>query len=83
VIDMLMTTEAIDLEKLHKALEGSGRSYFIAKYPDLMAWYDRHIVSTSGLQCPLVQASLMAIWRQEIESNAESFYDSLRTGNWS
>jgi len=80
---MLMATEKIDLEKLHEVLGGSGRFYFIAKYPDLMAWYDQHIISTTGLQCPLVQASLKAIWQQEIESNAESFFDGLRTGNWS
>jgi len=79
---MPVTTETADLEKLHKALEGSGRPYFLARYPVLMAWYDRHIVSPSGLQCPLARASLMAIWQQETESNGESFQYNLESGIW-
>ena len=78
----MLVTETMDLERLHKALQGPGRSYFIARYPDLMAWYDQHIVTTSGLQCPLVQASLKAIWQQEIECDGESFRNSLGSGTW-
>ena len=41
---MLATEQTMDLESLNKALEGSGRTYFVARYPDLVAWYDQHIV---------------------------------------
>ena len=75
---MLATTETAELVELHKALQGSGRAYFVSRYPALVAWYDEHI-ATSEVTCPLVLASLKAIRQQEIESNDESLWNHLAT----
>ena len=77
---MLAMKNEMDLEKLNEAIEGPARSYFISSYPDLMVWYDQHIMS--GLDCPLVQATLKALWQQEMERDAKSFQESLAGGNW-
>ena len=76
---MPATMPQMDLKRLNEILMSeSGRAHFESHYPDLMSWYDEHI--GLGLQSSIVQASLKAMWQQEMERHAESFCESLETG---
>lgn len=62
----------MDLRRLHEILQdASGREHFASRYPDLISWYDENV--SKGIQDSLVQASLSAMWQQEMDRDAESF----------
>jgi len=66
---MLATMPKMDLRRLYEILQGdSGRARFESRYPDLMEWYNQYVGRGFGNE--FVQASLQAIWQQEMERDA-------------
>ena len=78
-IGVMMPVLTMDLRRLYEILQSaSGREHFVSRYPDLMVWYDGHV--SSGFASPLVQASLKALWQQEMERDAQMFTSLSKEG---
>lgn len=77
---MPVMTQDIDLDKLFEAIEGAGREHFQGRYPAEIAWYDQHI--RYGRRSAMIEATLRAIWQQEMERDAKSLRRSLASGDW-
>lgn len=66
---MTVATPDMDLRSLYEILQGeSGRAHLEARYPDEMSWYLSY--SDKGFEHSFVQASLKAMWQQEMERDA-------------
>lgn len=66
-----MTTETLkmDLRRLYEILKDeSGRAQFESRYPELMIWFNEY--EERGFDDSFIQASLKAIWQQEMERDA-------------
>jgi len=61
--------------------KASCRGYFESKHSHIMKFYWKFL-KDAGPNCNIVQAALVALWREEMNSAPESFQESLRTGKW-
>jgi len=57
------------------------REHFRKYFPSALEFYERYLLK-SGVNCPLTQAALKALWAMESDRDAEGFEKALESGRW-